>query len=425
MQKKKRMLDKKTREGFEERKKEMMGEKKSSEQLIGEILGEKENITLEGLHNVYKNLLYLEDTKRIDVVLAVCLSNNLEGIPIWLFLVGASGDMKSVQLNAIEGFQTHYLHKITSKTLVNGNPNKEKYPDLAPKLNGKILVIRDMASLLKLPAMEKGEVWGQLRDLYDGFAGTTSGLGVDAKYSGIKVSLLAGSTPAIDGQILVHQDLGTRELIFRTKGNKNKEKVMEKCIENEEFEEDITNKLKEITLAFLNKTKIKREFIEKEILDEIKKIAIYITYMRATADVDSYSNTLRTSVVIEEPTRIIKQLKRIYVCLMSLAEDYPKNRALEILWHIAKSSAFQTRVDLLDFLVQENQELSTSKIAEYIKMGKGTVQRDLQILWNMGLVNCRKQETSFPDRFYDFWLVNKDHTFIKGYKNNKFSLKRQ
>jgi len=404
---------------FEKRKKEMMENEfqfGSGLQTVKEI----KKIRLVDLHDKYRELLYIEDTKRIDVVLAAALSHKLEGIPIWLILVGPSGDMKSVQLNALDGFHTHYLHKITSKTLVNGRKDKKKYPDLAPNLDNEIIVIRDMAPLLKLPPAEKGEVWGQLRDLYDGFAGTASGEGVDVKYKNLKTTLLAGSTPAIDGQILVHQDLGTRELIYRTKGSKNKEKVMKKCLENEETEKMVTNLLRNITTTFLRQTKIVRQPIAEEIIHKIKDIAIYICYMRATADIDSYSNTLRTDVYPEEPTRIVKQLKRLYICLTSLAEDYPETRALKILWHLAKSSAFQTRVKLLDFMIKQQTELSTSKIAEYLKMGKGTVQRDLQILWNMGIIKCRKAETSYPDKFYDYWIVNRKHEFIRRYQ--KFAL---
>ena len=141
---------------------------------------------LSHLHSVYKELLYIEDTKRIDIILAAALSKKLEGIPIWLILVGASGDMKSVQLNAIEDEDTLVIHNITPKTLVNGYKDKIKYPDLAPELNNKVVVIPDMAQILKLPPTDKAELWGQLRDLYDGFAGKMSGQGARSKYNNLR-----------------------------------------------------------------------------------------------------------------------------------------------------------------------------------------------------------------------------------------------
>jgi len=374
---------------------------------------EKEGkVNLEMLHDCYKKNLHIEDTKRIDVVLAVALSNKLEGIPIWMILVGPSGDMKSAQLAALKNDNTYILHNLTSKTLVNGYKDKEKFPDLAPELDKKIVIIPDLAQILKLPPVEKAELWGQLRDLYDGNAGKTSGQGGRARYENMKITLLAASTPAIDGQILINQDLGTRELIYRTSGNIEKDRLMDKCFENEEKENEISNNLKEITQTFLRQVKIKRDYIPPKILTEIKRISTYITYMRATGEIDSFSNELRNDVYPEEPTRIAKQLKRLYICLMSLAEDYPEERALEILWHIAKSSAFPIRTHIFELLLNSNEEISTSKIAELLHIGKSTSQREMHILWNMGLAKCRKEPTTYPDRFYDYWSINKENPFI-------------
>ena len=368
-------------------------------------------VNLIQLHDKYKELLYIEDTKRIDILLAVVLSAKLEGIPIWLILVGASGDMKSAQLNAIRTPESYLLHNLTSKTLVNGYKDKLKFPDLAPELHNKIVLIPDMAQLLKLPPIEKGELWGQLRDLYDGFAGKSSGMGSTAKYKDLKVTLIGGSTPAIDSQILVHQDLGTRELIYRTEGNLDKNKVMEKCFENEEIEERIKKELEEITTRFLVQRDIKRAFIASETYSKIKEIATYITYMRATAEVD-YSDELRNIVYPEEPTRIAKQLKKLYVCLMSLSDDYPEDRTMEILWKIGRSSAFPLRIKVFEFLLNE-KEYSTSQVAEILHIGKSTAKRELNILWNMNLVCCRKEPTNYPNLNYDYWRLNIEHSFIK------------
>lgn len=363
--------------------------------------------TLEDVHNLYKNLFYIEDTKRIDVVLAIALSRKLPGIPLWLILVGPSGDMKSVQLNSFTGKEVYVLHNLTSKTLVNGYRDKTKYPDLAPTLHNKLVIIPDMAQILKLPPVEKGELWGQLRDLYDGLAGKASGMGCDAKYSNLKVTLLAGSTPSIDGQILVHQDLGTRELVYRTSGNKEKHKLIEKCFENESMESEISEQVKEVTQAFISQTRIRREEYPKEVLDEIKNIAIYVTYMRATAEFDNYSNELRNLVYPEEPSRIAKQLKRLYICLKSLEWDYSDYKAFQILWHVARSSAFPIRIRLFDFLLKnEGKEFSTSQLADILKVGKSTAKRSCLIMENMDIVQCRREDSGQFDRFYEFWQIN-------------------
>jgi len=370
---------------------------------------------LEEVYKVYKKYFHIEDTKRIDIVLATALSQKLPGIPIWLIIVGASGDMKSVQLNSIRTDDVMVMHNLTSKTLVNGYKDKIKFPDLAPDLNNKIIIIPDMAQILKLPPAEKGELWGQLRDLYDGLAGKMSGMGSRAQYEGIKVTLLAGSTPAIDGQILVHQDLGTRELIFRTQGSINKKDVMSKCFENEEFEKQIGEELKEKTTEFLKKTFIVRDYIKPEYLNKLMDIATYVTYMRASAEFDSFTNELRNDVYPEEPTRIAKQLKRLYLCLTNLDNNYPEDRAFEILWHIARSSAFPLRIKLFRYFLDNNgKEFSTSNLSDMLHIGKSTVKRECNVMWNQGLLVCRKETiNSFSDRTYDYWKLNDVHPFIQ------------
>ncbi len=388
---------------------------------------EREIDYLEEVYKAYKKYFHIEDTRRIDIILAVALSQKLEGIPIWLILVGASGDMKSVQLTSFIGLDCVYkLHNLTSKTLVNGYKDKEKYPDLAPELDNKIVIIPDMAQILKLPAVEKGELWGQLRDLYDGMAGKVSGMGSRASYDNLKVTLLAGSTPAIDGQILVHQDLGTRELIYRTKGSKLKKEVMQKCFDNEDIEKIIDLEIKNKTKEFLEKTvipKSKRDFVDKKYLNEIMKISTYITYMRATAEFDSYTNELRNYVYPEEPTRISKQLKRLFICLISLNKDYKEKRALEILWHLAKSSAFPIRTDIFNYLLSEKIEISTHDIAKYFTIGRKTAKRELSVLWNMNLVTCRQEpiNSMYSEKTYDYWIINMNNNFIKSLSVTKSS----
>jgi len=371
---------------------------------------------LEEVYKTYKKYFHVEDTKRIDIVLAVALSQKLEGIPIWLILVGASGDMKSVQLNSLRNEDTYVLPNLTSKTLVNGYKNKKKFPDLAPELDKKIIVIPDMAQILKLPPNEKAELWGQLRDLYDGIAGKCSGQGGRSRYEGLKVTLIAGSTPSIDGQILVHQDLGTRELIYRTSGSVKKKEVMKKCFENEEFEDKIKKELIDTTNNFLKEVYIVRNYINPEYLNELMNISTYISFMRSTAEFDSFSHDLRNDVYPEEPTRIAKQMKRLFLCLTNLSNDYPEKRALEILWHIAKSSAFPLRIKIFEKLLNDpEKEYSTSNISELLCIGKSTVKRECGVMWNLGLINCRKEiiNSMYPDRTYDYWKINKNHDFIK------------
>lgn len=86
---------------------------------------------------------------------------------------------------------------------------------------------------------------------------------------------------------------------------------------------------------------------------------------------------------------------------------------MNIIKHIAKSSAFPLRIKIFEHLIGTLNEFSTSQIAERLHIGKSTAQRELAVMWNMNLVSCRKQETNYPDKFYDYWKINQNHPFIQ------------
>jgi hypothetical protein len=286
--------------------------------------------------------------------------------------------------------------------LVSGNP---KVKDLAPELDGKVVAIPDMAQILQLPPQDKGELWGQLRDLFDGFAGKSSGLGKRAKYTDLRITLLACSTPKIDGQILIHQDLGTRELIYRTEETENKKQMMDYALSNEESEKQMKKEMNTITFEFLkDKRVIRRNLTEKE-TQSIKNIAMFISIVRASAEIDTMTNELRNLVYPEQPTRIVKQLKRLFLCLTSLYKDYSTDRAFQILWHLAKSCAFPIRINIFEHFVRDFinsngiKEFTTSHVANNLR----------KIL--------EKRETEEGNRWHptERWKLNLANAFIQDY----------
>jgi len=99
--------------------------------------------------------------------------------------------------------------------------------------------------------------------------------------------------------------------------------------------------------------------------------------------------------------------------LKSLDKDYSDKRALEILWHIGKSSAFPLRVKTFEYLLNTTGEFSTSQIARELQIGKSTATRELQTMWNIGLVKRRDVETNYPGQFYYYWRINQNHNFVK------------
>jgi hypothetical protein len=194
------------------RKTKSKEDKEKDEEQIQELMGRIPK--LNDVYKVYKKWLHIENTKRLDVGLAVALTRKMRGTPIWLIFVGPSGDMKSEQIRALNDEDTSVtIQRFTSKTLISGDrkiKQGEDFCNIFKEENEKLLLIFDMAQMLKLPIVEKAEVWAQLRDLYDGSLRRVFGNRLRKSYDRLRVTLIAGSTPHIDTQILIHQDLGTR-----------------------------------------------------------------------------------------------------------------------------------------------------------------------------------------------------------------------
>lgn len=394
---------------------------------------------LKDVHEVYRKWLHIEDTKRIDVMLAVALSRKLPGkTRLWLIFVGNSGDGKSEQLDALDDSDlgdaatTKVIHRFTPRTLVSGQKTFREIGydrqsdqvirvradvDLAPKLKGKIIIIKDMAQLLTLHPNEKAEVWAQLRELYDGNAGVQTGTGKDIEYRDLDVTLIAGATPAIDDQILIHQSLGTRELLYRTK-EQNTNSLMQKVWENEENEVRMKKELKLVTREFLKSREIKDIKIPETVEEQLKFLSKYLSILRATASIDSYTGETRNIVYPEKPTRCLKQLKRLYISLKSLDDDYTDADALAVVTEVVESSILPVRKCVLKELIASgSEEITEYELSKRLRLGRKTVYSELCILWNMGLVTMKEEETT---DYYGhirgskkLWALNKSHEIIQ------------
>lgn len=363
---------------------------------------------LQEVYDAFDRWMHIQDKKIIDLTLALALSRKLEGTTIWIILIGPSGDGKSEIVMAFHDNENSVLlHELTPNTLVSGYSEGEKRFDLAPELDKKLVIIPDMAQILHLHPNDKAKVWAQLRELYDGRAGRRTGSSRNKSYEGLRVTILACSTPAIDNQILVFTHLGTRELLYRTDLDRkiDNDALIGKVLENEKGEKIMREELRDAVKSFLAGRKVfDKHPISEEVMAKIKAMVHYLRYMRATADTDSYTGELINIAYPEQPTRSLKQLVRLFRCLKSLDPSYSDGRALEVLEHVVKSSVLPIREGIMMLLKDAKDRMSTSKIAEELRLGKKTAFRELNILWNIKLVERETDEFDPKGTYY--WKIN-------------------
>ena len=159
--------------------------------------------------------LYIEDVQAIHILFATVLSNFLHGDNVWLFFIGPPGGTKTELLRAFQHEVFYGISTLTAHTLVSGLNNKGGEVDLMPKLDGKILVIKDFTSILSKDSQEQAEIFGDLRDAYDGYIAKAYGSGVGKKTFHARFGVIAAVTPAIDMFRVLHGMLGERFLKCR------------------------------------------------------------------------------------------------------------------------------------------------------------------------------------------------------------------
>ena len=103
-----------------------------------------EKKTIEDVYSVYKKWMHFEDTDVIDLTMAVPLTKQKKGTPVWIVIIGRSGGGKSQLIRALEKIpDTILLDDLTPNALASGakeyisTGKSRKVDDLGSRWDGK------------------------------------------------------------------------------------------------------------------------------------------------------------------------------------------------------------------------------------------------------------------------------------------------
>lgn len=283
--------------------------------------GEKKElapISVDELVGVYRKWLHMASIDSLKIMYGCILANKLDGDPIWLFLVAPPGGSKSELLMSLaKGKGAHALSSLTPHTLISGASWKEgQDPSLLPKLNHKMLIIKDFTTLLTMNYVVRDEIFGTLRDVYDGNTEKQFGNGITRKYA-VRFGVLAGVTPAIETFNVVHQGLGERFLKFRISGNwdqiTEEDKIL-RALNNIGQEDKMRLELQEAGSRWLAHAKIPETGIPP-LSDDLKMrfvhLAKFSARLRGVVERDKFNGQVLYKPSSEVGTRIAKQLAKL------------------------------------------------------------------------------------------------------------------
>lgn len=379
--------------------------------------------SLRTVQEVFDKWFYMTTKAKylLELELAVYLSNELYNTPIWVFVKGASGDLKTAMIMSfLNAPKVILMNKPNDKALVSGQKNAQ---DIGYKLNGRhrVLIIPDMSSIFSMRYDDKVQFFGDMRNAYDGFLQRELGTGTKT-YTDFTVSIIANATYVIDDQYLLANELGTREFMFDTDANK-KDNItkMKKASENEEQEQKLKEEITEAVHGFLAHHTIKQDMeIPDEIMEFLREQATILAVLRTHVPIDKYSGEVINIPHPEVPTRLIKQFKRLYKAIMSLDENYSESRFKNIVRHIVISSCDKMRMEAYKIFQNSKKEraskvargltdageirFSIRQISDELRVGWKTSKTLLDKMWALEILEIEIDDSNPKYPKYKYYL---------------------
>lgn len=368
---------------------------------------------------VYRKWLHLPSDEVLRVMFGAVYANKLQGDPIWLFLVAPPGGSKSELLSSLS--RSPLVESTTSLTphsLVSGAHNfNGQDPSLLPKLNGRILVIKDFTTILSMHYSSRDEIFGVLRDAYDGRTEKTFGTGLKRSYVS-HFGIIAGVTSAIEAFGTVHQSLGERFLKYRVDtGQKTLSEAdrIRRALGNINRETQMRDELCQIaTKVIAQNLPEPLPTIPPVIFEYIVNLAQTCAMMRGVVARDRWSGQVAYKPSIEVGTRLAKQLAKMS---MGIAM-YLKQKEVDFgIYRTVRKLALDTAPDRIEEVVKQiwfktegnkDAALKTNEISMATRLPTPTCFRILQDLELLKLV-----DRIGKDNKYEWRLNSKLEQLIK------------
>lgn len=378
---------------------------------------ENKTATLADVYRVFKKWLFLDSTDAIDIMLATYVSQSIDGEPIWMFLVGPPGSAKTETLNSLSLVPSVYMTStLTPHSLISGASWKDGGdPSLIPRLDGQVMVIKDFTSILSLRDTEKDEIFGILRDAFDGKCGKEFGNGVVRKYES-RFTIMAAVTPSIYSLSSSHTALGERFLKFGVGDNlrhKHEDDIIRRAISNIDRETTMRAEMADVVQAFLagltapsgpttaspsstatSTPTISLPSMSEAMRTRVISLARFGARMRGSVTRDTYRNDIVTSrPSAEVGSRLGKQLAKL---CQALATVHGTSSVDERDYRLVKKTVLDTipqrtedvlRAMLLGCAATPDHVLSMQDISTATRYPTATISRILQDLNVLDIAN--------------------------------------
>lgn len=258
-----------------------------------------------------------------EAVLAVVIANSLKGPPIWLMLVAPPSSGKTVILEPMAGIRNGVIvSKLTERTLLSGaSGSNGGDPSLLTKLGSRpFLIIKDLGTLLSDPR-SRGEIFAQLREVYDGQYVKNFGGHVGRRAWKGKAIVVAAMTPAIDSYRTLDAHLGERFLKLRFGPSNDPVELAVLAWDSTGSERDTTKQLRAAFREVLRQAteNLNQVAFSKRTVQRLANLSALLAEVRTPVKRNEYKrDRMELPPTVEGTPRIMKQFGLFTVALCAL-----------------------------------------------------------------------------------------------------------
>lgn len=355
-----------------------------------------ELVTVEQLHATFHKWLLLDSTDLLDIIMGVCWSINLPGNPLWMFIVAPPSGSKSETIIPIsKWWKCAEVSNMTSKSLISGfQLSGNADPSLLASLEGKraVIAIKDLTPLLQGGQEERDEVFGILRDAYDGSITKVFGNGLRRSYKALHFSVVAGVTPAIDAH--GSTSMGERFLKFRSDRDVGRADEMERAlraVQNCGAETTMHEELKAACIGCLQ-----RPFNEDSVAKpthEFSQLAVRlawcVAHIRGVAPTDKGTSNQAMAPLVEATPRLAIQFTKLAqgLALHFETRDLMDRKILHLLRRVALHTPDKVTTMVVQELFYANGPISLKALgAKLPALSSETINNVMMKLFRINIV---------------------------------------
>lgn len=362
---------------------------------------------IDELREAFFKWLSLPNYDTVEIVAATVIANRLPGEPLWLAIVGASSSGKTEIVRALNGVdRVHMVDKIGPATWVSGfkpgakrrrkRPNGAdpgelaQYGLLAKMMDNKphMVIVEDFSTVLGKRRDLKGEVFSDLRKLYDGEFRADFGNGVIMDWHG-KVGMIVCSTGTYDDQVGDLAQFGERFTVWRAFSGDDVQ-VAERSGRNSERTEQMRRELAGAMLR-IDRVKLPKGSVELSLDSRtlVSRLTAFVALCRTPVPRDPYK---RDIVSIPEPEGTGRLSAQLHQLLRGLVVLYGHREVTQREVELVQRTAFSTIPTIRRKIIENihpKKGATQFELVQSTGVPKSVLQRAIE---EMKLLKIIKQE---------------------------------